>query len=266
MTPNRLDPTRKTTRPHLAARLAGAVMPVILSGGMLGGGCLAHAEALRAVSAHQAERQAETTLAADNTPSSPAFTWRQPGEALNHIGTSLRGLWAQVQSRVHIVVDQPSAPQLADLEPELLDKPLRLRMAPKALSGDGEEGGFRALAGLVRGESSNWWLSHGEGDTGLNPSFQRLNASGLLSGSGLRPTDPTFLGTRPYLGAAFSTRLAYRGSPSLWRFNADLGLMSLNDSKNGPLGQVFSGERGLDELFHELRFRPNVKVSVGYSF
>jgi hypothetical protein len=263
MTSQRLDPPRQTTRPARVVGLAGAVSLAVLCGGLSFNP--AHAQSLPTAPQPQIQAPAEPAVATDAAPTASPFPWRQPGEALNHIGTSLRGLWARVQGRVHIVVDQPSAPQLADLESEHADHPSRSR-GGLSLTHDGDEGGFRAMAGLVRGEPSNWWVSHSDHTTGLNPSFQRLNAAGLLSGSGLRATDPTFVGTRPYLGAAYSTRLANRGTPGLWRFNADLGLMSLQDSKTGPLGQAFSGERGLDELFHDLRLRPNVKVSVGYSF
>ncbi len=264
MTPQRLDPSRQPTRPAWVARLAGAVSSVALCSGLSLN--TAHAQALQAAAPPpQIEAPAEAPLAPEASPNASVFSWRQPGEALHHIGTSLRGLWARMQGRVHIVVDQPSAPQLAELESEFTDAPLRWRGGLNLASG-GDAGGFRAMAGLVRTEPSSWWVSHSDHTRNLNPSFQRLSAAGLLSGAGLRPTDPTFLGARPYLGAAYSTPLTPRGTPSLWRFHADLGLMSLQDSKNGQLGQLFSGERGLDELFHDLRLRPNVKVSVGYSF
>jgi hypothetical protein len=261
MTLQRLDPPRQTTRQARVVGLAGAMSLAVLCGGL----SLNTAHAQASPTAPQIHAPAEPAVASEAAPNAASFPWRQPGEVLSHIGTSLRGLWARMQGRIHIVVDQPSAPQLADLESEFIDAPLRVR-GGLSLAGGGDEGGFRAMAGLVRGESSNWWASHSDHSAGLNPSFQRLNAAGLLSGSGLRSTDPTFLGARPYLGAAYSTRLTSQGTPSLWRFNADLGLMSLQDSKNGQLGQLFSGERSLDDLFHDLRLRPNVKVSVGYSF
>ncbi|MFM7001330.1 MAG: hypothetical protein ACKOXU_09750, partial [Limnohabitans sp.] len=54
--------------------------------------------------------------------------------------------------------------------------------------------------------------------------------------------------------------------PSPWRFNADLGLISINSNNFGRISRALTGDQSVDQLMRELRFRPMLKVSVGYSF
>ena len=69
-----------------------------------------------------------------------------------------------------------------------------------------------------------------------------------------------------YLGAAYSAQLPQPSGYSSWRFNADLGLISLNSNNIGRITRVFQGEQGVDALIRELRLRPVVKFSVNYAF
>lgn len=126
--------------------------------------------------------------------------------------------------------------------------------------------GFKATLGLVRGATNlPWWQtpdSNMRGGAGL--SVQRMD---VLSNEGL----PTYLGsdpsrTVPYIGAAYSGRLTESNGINAWRFQADLGLVSLNSSNAAHMGRVLSGEQGLDELIRELRLRPVVKFTINYKF
>lgn len=69
-----------------------------------------------------------------------------------------------------------------------------------------------------------------------------------------------------YLGAGYTARLPQPSGYSSWRFNADLGLISLNSGNIGRISRVFQGEQGVDALLNELRLRPVVKFSVNYAF
>jgi len=53
---------------------------------------------------------------------------------------------------------------------------------------------------------------------------------------------------------------------SSWRFNADLGLITINSNNIGRISQVLQGDMGVDALLRDLRLRPVIKVSVGYAF
>jgi hypothetical protein len=184
---------------------------------------------------------------------------------LQRLGTSLRGLWASVQSRVRLSVYQPAGSQTAMLSAELgrdAAMPLRgLQMLP----GYAAEGGFRATAGLLRSERNNWWTTHTERYGSMSTSYQRLNASGVLSSTNLVNSDANARNVHPYVGAGYSTPLGFKGSPTLWRFNADLGLLSIDNDNLGRLTPA-QQDRGMDDVLRELRIRPNVKVSVGYAF
>ncbi len=185
---------------------------------------------------------------------------------LQRLTTSLRGLWASVQSRVHLSVFQPAGAPTALASAEVShETTMRLRglqLLPEAPA----DGGFRATAGLVRTERNNWWTTHSERYGSLSTSYQRLNASGVLSSTNLVNSDPNASTIHPYVGAGYSTPLGYQGSPSMWRFNADLGLLSIDNDVSSRLTPAAPQERGMDDLMRELRFRPNVKVSVGYAF
>ena len=69
-----------------------------------------------------------------------------------------------------------------------------------------------------------------------------------------------------FLGAGYTARLAPTTGLSSWRFNADLGVISLNSQNIGRLQRVLQGEQGVEELLRELRLRPLLKVSVNYAF
>jgi hypothetical protein len=69
-----------------------------------------------------------------------------------------------------------------------------------------------------------------------------------------------------YLGAGYTAQLPQPSGYSSWRFNADLGLISLNSSNIDRITRVFQGDQGVDALIRELRLRPVVKFSVNYAF
>jgi hypothetical protein len=173
-----------------------------------------------------------------------------------------KGLGPHWEGRVGVVIDRPVNP-LKDsfvlAQPNLAGG-LRVR-SMHILSDYYLDGGFRATAGLLRGDTGqSWWTSDGTGG-GLNLSLQRLN--NLMLGNDRSAQKQK---TTPYLGAGYSNSLTLNGIPNAWRLNADLGLVSMGDSRLNRLGQVVQGERSLDELVREMRLRPVVKVSVGYSF
>ncbi|TAK98509.1 MAG: hypothetical protein EPO09_02340 [Aquabacterium sp.] len=177
-------------------------------------------------------------------------------------GLMLRGkdFWPHWEGRIGVVVDRPINP-LKDsfvLAQPNVGNGLKIR-SMHILSDYYLEGGFRATAGLLRGDTGqSWWTSDGTGG-GLNLSLQRLDSLGLMSGNTAQDQQTT-----PYLGAGYSNSLTLNGMRSAWRFNADLGFVNIN--ANNHLGQVFQGDRTLDDLVREMRLRPVVKVSVGYSF
>lgn len=126
--------------------------------------------------------------------------------------------------------------------------------------------GFKATMGLVRGATNLPWWQTPENDmrSGAGLSVRRMD---VLSNEYL----PTYLGsdpnrTVPYIGAAYSGRLTETDGINAWRFQADLGLISLNSSNAAHMGRVLSGEQGLDDLVRELRLRPVVKFTINYKF
>jgi hypothetical protein len=192
---------------------------------------------------------------------------QQPGQTLQRLSTSLRGLWAKVQPRVNVVLDPPWSPQAGGLTLNRTIGPMASVRGLQLFSDCGADGGgFRATAGLLRADAGNWWAPSADPIGAPKLSVQRLYASGVLPSTTLLPADPAARGTRPYLGAGYSSGFSSNGAPSLWRFNADLGLMSLNNSSTSQFSQLLSGDRSVDDVVRELRFRPNIKVSVGYSF
>lgn len=192
------------------------------------------------------------------------------GDEVHGRGLALRGqgFWPHWEGRIGVVVDRPINPLKDSF---VLTQPnqsagLRVRSL-HILSDYYVEGGFRATAGLLRGDAGQaWWGSGGNGG-GLNISLQRLDSLGLLNAVGMPGANPDAQ-TTPYLGAGYTNNLTINGTPSAWRFNADLGVVSANASTStvNRLGQVLQGDRSLDDLVHEMRLRPMVKVSVGYSF
>ena len=190
------------------------------------------------------------------------------GDEVRGRGLALRGqgFWPHWEGRIGVVVDRPINPLKDSF---VLAQPnqatcLRVRSV-HVLSDYYLDGGFRATAGLVGGEPGQaWWSSGGTGG-GLNLSLQRIDSLGLMS-SAARSGNPGDLRTSPYLGAGYSRNLNADGTPSAWRFNADLGVISVNANNMNRIGQMIQGDKSLDELVRELRLRPVIKVSVGYSF
>lgn len=126
-------------------------------------------------------------------------------------------------------------------------------------------GGFRATAGLVRGSLTRSIWSDAGGTSGLNLSLQRLEAVSLVPSL---PDDALGRGhvTHPYVGAGYSFNLSRPGQLSAWRFNADLGIISVNNNNIDRITQAFSGEGAFSDIVRDLRFRPVLKISVRYAF
>lgn len=182
------------------------------------------------------------------------------------LGLSLggQGLWPHWEGRMGVMMDRPTNP-LKDTY--VLFQPVSNGLNIRGLHVLSDyyiDGGFRATAGMVRGEAVQSWWDGGGG--GLNISLQRLdsiNIPGASAGIGLNN-----LGTysAPYIGAGYTTRINTASIPSAWRFNADLGLISINSNNFGRISRTLTGDQSLDQLIRELRFRPLLKFSVGYSF
>ena len=179
------------------------------------------------------------------------------GQGLNLRG---KGFWPQWEGRIGIVMDRPVNP-LKDsfVLAQPVPSGLRLRSL-HVLSDYYVEGGFRYTAGLLRGDTGQAWWSSGDQGGGLNLSLQRLDA---LTLAGRTSADQQ---TMPYVGAGYSSSIGIWGLSSAWRFNADLGLVSIGSGSLDNMSRALQGDKSLDELVRDLRFRPLVKVSVGYSF
>lgn len=122
-------------------------------------------------------------------------------------------------------------------------------------------GGFRATMGLIHGSTSQPFPAIG-GQGGLSVQAQRLDNEGIAA---YPPTEETTK-TVPYVGAGYSGRITEASGYGAWRFNADLGLISLNSQNIGRISRVLQGDQGVDELIRELRLRPVIKFSVNYAF
>jgi len=175
-------------------------------------------------------------------------------------GLNLRGrdFWPRWEGRIGIVMDRPVNP-LKDsfVLAQPISSGLRLRSF-HMLSDYYVEGGFRATAGLLRGDTGqSWWSSGGTGG-GLNLSLQQLDTLGQHG-------DPR-QHTMPYVGAGFTSRVGMWGLSSAWRFNADLGLVGVGASSMDNMSRALQGDKSLDDLVRDLRLRPLIKLSVGYSF
>ncbi|MGH6647417.1 hypothetical protein [Aquabacterium sp.] len=185
-------------------------------------------------------------------------------------GLSLNGqqFWPHWEGRIGVVMDRAYDP-LKDsfvLAQPVPSSGLNMRSA-HVLSDYYFSGGFRATVGLVRGSVTQSTWSDGSDDTigsGLNLSLQRVDNLGLND-----PRNQSFDGenrTLPYVGAGYAASLGAPGSESMWRFNADLGIISVNSNNIGRISRALQGEAGLDEIVRDLRLRPVVKVSVRYAF
>ncbi|MBC7699161.1 hypothetical protein [Aquabacterium sp.] len=191
--------------------------------------------------------------------------------ALDHgKGLSLNGqqFWPHWEGRIGVVVDRAYDP-LKDsfvLAQPVPSSGLSLRSA-HVLSDYYFSGGFRATVGLVRGSVTQSSWSNSNDDTigsGLNLSLQRIDNLNLGD-----PRGQSFDGenrTLPYVGAGYAASLGGTGRESMWRFNADLGIISVNSNNIGRISRALQGEAGLDEIVRDLRLRPVIKVSVRYAF
>ncbi len=182
-------------------------------------------------------------------------------------GLSLNGqqFWPHWEGRIGLVMDRAYDP-LKDsfvLAQPVPSSGLNMRSA-HVLSDYYFSGGFRATVGLVRGSVTQSSWSDGNDDTigsGLNLSLQRVDNLSLGD-----PRNQSAEGenrTLPYVGAGYAASLGNPGSDSMWRFNADLGLVSANSS---TIGRALQGEANLDDVVRDLRLRPVIKVSVRYAF
>lgn len=180
-------------------------------------------------------------------------------------GLSLRGkgFWPQWEGRIGVVMDRPVNP-LKDsfVLAQPIPSGLRLRSF-HMLSDYYVDGGFRYTAGLLRGELGQAWWSSGDNGGGLNVSLQRLDSLALAGTGGRSGTEGQ---TMPYLGAGFTSSIGVWGLSSAWRFNADLGLVGIGSSSLDNMSRALQGDKSLDDLVRDLRLRPLIKVSVGYSF
>jgi hypothetical protein len=197
------------------------------------------------------------------------INWRSD---LNDSGSELSGgnlnghsPWPHWEGRIGVLIDRPINP-LKDhfVLPQALNTGLRIR-SMHLLSDYYISGGFRATAGLVQGEVGQAWWAGGDASDGnsLNLSLQRIDRLNLVTSTSQSDLKPK---TTPYLGAGYSTRLTTRNIPSVWRFNADLGLITINSNNIERITQVLQGDRPLEALIRDLRLRPVIKVSVAYSF
>lgn len=191
--------------------------------------------------------------------------------ALDHgKGLSLNGqqFWPHWEGRIGVVMDRAYDP-LKDsfvLAQPVPTSGLNMRSA-HILSDYYFSGGFRATVGLVRGSVTQAAWSDGGDDTigsGLNLSLQRVDNLnvGDLKNQSIDGENRTL----PYVGAGYAASLGAPGSDNMWRFNADLGLVSVNSGNISRISRTLQGDSGLDDMVRDLRLRPVVKVSVRYAF
>lgn len=244
-----------------------------LFGSLLSGlGSLAHAQMVpmpsNIVTGHAVARSSTTTLTSDlATASIGLHVPRQTSRAGNGLALSeppSTNLWPHWEGRIGVVLDRPADPMSNSF---VLAQPAYngLKVYSLHLLSDYYfAGGFRATAGLVRGSSNlPWWPSDQQGATGLNLSMQRLD---VLSHPGQDHAQSDDSRTSPYLGAGYSTRLSGLHSDSAWRFNADLGLISINSNNIDRISRALQGDEGVESIIRELRLRPVIKFSVNYAF
>ncbi|MDE2000701.1 MAG: hypothetical protein KGN37_02145 [Burkholderiales bacterium] len=246
-----MSSTRPTSRPSIIGRLPSVVSGLVL--------CVA------GVSAHAQFVPMPTHVLRSVGGSEYSFTrvsLRQSGLGLSLGGG--QGLWPHWEGRVGVMMDRPTNP-LKDTYVLFQPVPNGLNIRSMHMLSDYYiDGGFRATAGMVRGDAvQSWWDGGGEG---LNISLQRLdslNIPGSSNGVGLGNLNSS---SAPYIGAGYSTRINAAEVASAWRFNADLGLLSINNNNFDRISRTLTGDQSVNSLIRELRFRPLVKFSVGYSF
>ncbi len=188
------------------------------------------------------------------------LAWSAMGQAQIN-GTNLQ-LWPQWEGRVSVVLSNPgdARPNPFALAP-VMGHGLKIQSL-QVLSDYAVGGGFRASLGLIRGSTSSPLLPGDEG--GLSVRTQQLDLVDPMSLN--RYAQDEAQRTVPYVGVGYSDRVIEASGFGAWRFNADLGLISLNSQNIGRITRVFQGEQGVDELVRELRLRPVIKFSVNYAF
>ncbi|RZI84967.1 MAG: hypothetical protein EOP38_06775 [Rubrivivax sp.] len=198
----------------------------------------------------------------------------QPSHAMRAAATTDAGkglswngqpFWPHWEGRIGLVLDRTFDP-LKDsfvLAQPVPTSGLNMRSA-HVLSDYYFSGGFRATVGLVRGSVTQASWADGTEGNGLNLSLQRLDV--LTLGDAKNQSFEGENRTLPYVGAGYAASLGPVGSANTWRFNADLGIISVNSNNIGRISRALQGEAGLDEIVRDLRLRPVIKVSVRYAF
>jgi hypothetical protein len=181
------------------------------------------------------------------------------------MSTQAAPMWPHWEGRIGVVLDHavdPARQTFALTLPSAAG--LKLHSA-HVLSDYYFSGGFRATAGLVHGHVNQFWGgSADQSASGLNLSLDSMDLANLPSTAAANDDANRIV---PYLGAGYSTHLTTQASGyGAWRFNADLGVISLNSGNIGRLGRVLQGDQGADELLRDLRLRPVVKIRVDYAF
>ena len=248
------------------------MFPLLLGGLLAGLGTLAHAQMVpmptNIVTGHAVVRSSTTTLTSDLATASIGLHVPRQGSGNGAEGLTLRdaaanNLWPHWEGRIGVVLDRPADPMSSSF---VLAQPAYNGLkvySMHMLSDYYFAGGFRATAGLVRGSSNMpWWPSEQQGATGLNLSMQRLDTLSSPNQERLEETNRT----APYLGAGYSTRLNGIRTDSAWRFNADLGLISINSNNIDRISRMLQGDEGVENIIRELRLRPVIKFSVNYAF
>jgi hypothetical protein len=111
--------------------------------------------------------------------------------------------------------------------------------------------GFRASAGVVKGDVTQAWWGDGDADGGLQLSVQQLDRLGLLTPQDRAGRDE---GLRAYVGAGYRVSQEQGADQTAWHFSADLGVMrNAGDSRNNRSGDG-------------LQLSPVLKLSMRYSF
>jgi len=203
---------------------------------------------------------------ADTEATKPFGSGNRPS-ALQRLGNSLHGLWSRVQDHLSWPFTTASASDApADTRSALLaDLGSRRSLRSSGLmlySQEAADGSVRASMGLIQSDSGNWWQTRSDRYAALRSSYHRLSDAGVLSSAGSQVPCDTFQ-ARPYVGASFSSLLSPTRSTQAWRVNADFGLVSMGNTRTGL---ATTPERNADDLLRDVRLRPNVKVSLGYSF
>jgi hypothetical protein len=188
----------------------------------------------------------------------------QSGRGLTLDGTQTETTWPHWGGRLGMVLGGSESSNPAALN-TAADMGLKVH-SMHLLSDYYFSGGFRATAGLLRGATNLPWGLGSTPEEGVSLSLLRVDLLGQgMSASSVALSDDPYR-TVPYLGAGYSGKFSQAPGWSAWRFNADLGVISLNSQNIGRIGRVLQGDKGVEDLLRELRLRPVVKVNVNYAF